>query len=135
MDIIFPDNGLVRILLNMVSDGFVYQLYTNDYTPTLDDTISSYSQANWSGYAPVTVLASDFVLEEVTAHVGGIQAGPIAYANTSGSDQVIYGYFVTDLSATYLLAAARFDLSPITLPNGSVYTVVPLVGNFSGLTS
>lgn len=135
MDIIFPDTGLIRTLLQVVGDGLIYNLFTNDYTPTLSDALTDYTVANWSGYASQTVTQLDFITQEVTAHVGGISAGPLAFYNTSNDPVVVYGYFVTDSTGTTLVAAARFDLAPITIPNGGLFPVTPILGDYSGLSS
>lgn len=135
MDVIFPDVGLVQILLNAVGDGLTYHLFDNDVSPSLEDTLATYHQANWSGYAPQTVVQSDFFISEVVAHLGGIEAGPLNFLNTSPANVTVYGYYVTDVTTGTLVAAARFDLAPITIPVGGGYAITPQLGDFSGLTS
>lgn len=135
VDILFPDTGLIRTLLNFVGDGLIYQLYSNDYTPTLNDALSNYTQANWSGYTPGTVDQGDFVVQEIVEHVGGIEANAIPFFNTSNTSVVVYGYFVTDSTGTILLAAARFDQAPVTIPVGGFWPVTPMIGDYSGLSS
>ena len=135
MDLIFPDSGLVWALLEIVGDGLVYHLFTNDVSPSLEDDVSTYTEANWSGYSPITVVQDDFVIQQVEQHVGGIQAGQIAFYNTSNDAVDVWGYFVTDPTSTYLLASAAFDNGPLSIPVGGYQFVTPQLGNFSGLSS
>jgi hypothetical protein len=135
MDQIYPDNGLVAWLKAMVTPSVNYHLYTNNHLPGLSDTISTYTEAAWSGYAAISVADTAFTFTQVTAHVGAVQAPNISFTNTSGSAQSVYGYFVTDSTNTYLLAAAQFDGAPISIPNGNAQAVTPLFANYSALTS
>jgi hypothetical protein len=135
LDTIFPDPSLVWMLRRVVGVGLLYHLYANDRTPGLVDTLASYTEALWSGYAPLPVLAADWIISGVAQHVGDLEALPLAFYNTSPADVVVYGYFVTDDTGTQLVCAARFDQAPVTILRGTFYPVAPLLGSYSGLSS
>ena len=136
MDQIYPDNGLVYLLQQMVGNtGLIYDLFINDVTPTLNDTPPTYTIAAWSGYASIQVNPASWTLYGVLAHLGSIQAPTLYFANSSGSPQVVYGYVIWDPTKTYIVGAARFDGAPVTIADGASYSVVPILGDFSALSS
>lgn len=131
MDQIYPDNGLVTFLTRMVTPGWLFHLYTNNYTPTLGDTLANYTEATFAGYAAQAALAAAWTFSQVSAHVGALQAPNVSFSNTSGSSQSVYGYYITDAAATVLLGAARFDSGPIVIPTGQSQGVTPILSNSS----
>jgi hypothetical protein len=135
VDVIFPDTGLLYLARQAVGTGLIYDLYMNDYTPGLDSNLGNFVRGNWSGYIPQFVPMAAWTVSLISAHVGSLSAAPIPFTNPSIGPVQVYGYFVKDASNTVLVAAARFDLAPITIPVGNVFTVVPLIGSFSGLAS
>jgi hypothetical protein len=136
MDQIYPDNGLVFLLKQMVGgSGVVFDLFVNNVTPSLNDTPATYTIASWTGYASLPISPSAWTFSQVVAHLGFLQADNIFWTNSSGSPQDVYGYLIWDSTKTFILAAARFDGAPITIPNGGIQMVTPIIGDFSGLTS
>lgn len=131
MQQIYPDAALVPILQRMLVGDLNYHLFANNVTPDQSTVLGSLTEAAWTGYAPITVLASAFTLTGVAAHVGGVTANVIAFTNTSGGDQSAYGYYVTDTANTVLIAVARFDSAPVTKHNTESWLVTPTFGNFS----
>lgn len=135
MDVIFPDVGLPYILRQTVGTKLVYHLFANDHTPGLADTLASYTDPVWSGYAPIDVPLAAWILSSMTGHVGGLQALDIVFTNTSPSDWPVFGYYVTDAGGSFLVAAARFDIAPKMVLSGSFVQVTPQLGTYSGLTA
>ena len=135
MDLLFPDEGLVYQLSQILQTNVTYRLFTNNIVPTLSTVKASLTEAAWGGYAPVTQDWTAFTINGVAAHNGFGIAPPIAFPNTSGSTQQAYGYYVTDPTNTMLLAVALFDGAPVSIPTGTSYNVVPTWGDFSGLSS
>lgn len=133
MNQIYPDPSLIWMLRRVVGVGLLYNLYTNNRTPALSDTLASYSPALWSGYAPILVPAAAWTVASVTSHLGDLEASPINFNNTSPGPVTVYGYFITDDTGTQLVGAARFDLAPVTIERGDFLPVIPLLGSYSGL--
>jgi hypothetical protein len=135
MDLLFPDDGLVYQLQRILDTTVKYRLFTNNVTPTLASVVATLTEAAWAGYAAVNQDITNFTIQGVSGHNGYALAAPIAFSNTSGAPVTTYGYFVTDNGGTKLLAVARFDSAPITIPDGQSFNVVPVWGDFSGLSS
>jgi hypothetical protein len=135
VDTIFPDAGLLYILRQTVGTALIYDLYRNNYTPTLSSALVDFQRANWSGYAPVTIPAVLWTVQMVAGNVGRFQAPIILFGNSSATEQAAYGYYVKDATNTVLIAAGRFDLAPVIIPRGGAYPVLPLLGAYSGLKS
>lgn len=133
MNQIYPDQGVSEILLRAVAGGLQYHLYRNDFLPTLDSALTDFVEAAWSGYVPILVPDGSWALGVVVSHVAQITAPDIHFPNTSGSDQVVYGYFITDAAGVKLVGCARFDNAPITIPNAGSLPVHCLLANYSGL--
>ena len=127
------DNGLIGILQRFIAAKVNYHLFTNNVTITENSTLAGLTEAVASGYAAVTVPPANFTLVGLAANNGSVMAAPISNGtNTSGSTVNVYGYYVTDLGNTVLLAAANFDSPPIAVTNGSPFPpVVPVFGSFS----
>jgi hypothetical protein len=130
MDQIYPDQGLVRLLERMTAADLVYRLFTNDVDPDQDTELGDLTEQVGDGYAAVTVEAADWTLGSVTAHIGTLIAGPISFTPT-GSAWTIYGYYVTDVAGTELLAVGRFDGAPITQAVDDPLLITAVMGDFS----
>lgn len=97
-----------------------YCLYTNNYTPAAGDTASNYTEATYNGYVRQTVGPGELctwnssVHNATTGHADAIGSTTLTFAPTStGSSNVIHGYFVLDDSGN-LMWAERFS-SSVTL--------------------
>lgn len=135
MNQVYPDVGLVPGLQRLATPSVHIHLFYNDLTIDRGVALGDFSEPAWTGYAVVNVPVADFTLKGVVAHVGGIQALPVAFTNGSGGSVDIYGYYITDETDTYLLAAARDPAAPVTLAPTESYLVVPILGGYSALSS
>lgn len=133
MLLVIPNAALLPILRRLVQNGSVdaitYHLFTNDVTPDESTVLAGLTEAAWTGYAAVPQDIGDFTFEYITGGVGTIIAGPFAFGNGSGSPQLAYGYYITMNSGADLLAAARFDLAPVTVPDPGGYTILPILSD------
>jgi len=119
-------------LLNMLGNAFGrwtrtsyhVHLYQSDITPAAGDVLSSYSgaEADFSGYAAVSVPAWNDPTWDGTAKVATITAAAAVTFTVSASPSVtngIYGYYVTRDSDGALMWAQRFDGTlPLAMTNG-----------------
>jgi hypothetical protein len=131
---LYPNQGLVPIMQRVVVAGLVWRIFTNAITPDQTTVLADLIEAAFAGYAPVTVPWVAFGLNGVSANAGYAIAAPIGFTNSSGADQTIQGYYVTDAGNTILFAVAAFDDAPEDLPDGATKVVVPVLGDFSSLT-
>jgi hypothetical protein len=134
VDLLFPDQGLVYQLQQILTPTVHYHLYTAPTTlPTLSWLVATLTEAAFTGYAAISQAWANFILNGVQAHSGFAIASPITFTNSSGSPVNVYGYYVTDSTDTILLAIAQFDNAPIAIPAGQTLTVIPVWGDFSQL--
>jgi hypothetical protein len=121
------DNGAYT-LLNQLAIWFaancVLHLYKNNYTPVEGSTSSNFTEADFTGYAPVALASWSLPVltppyEQVTSAAVPFTVGTVGVGNT------IYGYYVTDLGGA-LLWAERDPNAPIAMTaTGNQYTVIP----------
>lgn len=135
MDLLFPDNGLPYQLQAILTAGVKYNLFTNNYVPTLSTVLADLTVAAWSGYAAVSQSWSDYSINGVAGHSGFAIAPPISFLNSSGGSVNAYGYYVTDSTGAYLLAVARFDSAPVSIAPSASLNVLPTWGDLSQLSS
>jgi hypothetical protein len=133
---IYPDDGLIKILERIANDagaGCYWRLFESNTTPSLADTIATYT-LSLTSWGRIQVPLASFTLEQVFTHIGQIQAANITFTNTTGATKTVYGYIITDAAETKLLGTARFDAAPVTVLNGGTVVVTPTLGDQSLLS-
>jgi len=135
MDQIYPDNGLVWMLQRIVLSGSgpIFKLFTSNTTPTLADTIATYTFT--TDIPQQQVAGSAFTFTQVAAHIGSIQAPNVVFTNVGGSSHTVYGYVILDPTSTFLIGAARFDDAPVVMAPADTRVVTPILGDYSGLAA
>lgn len=101
-------------------------LYKSNTTPATSSTHTTFTEADFTGYASVTLSAgswnaSTLVSTKQTATYGSAQT----FTNT-GSSQTIYGYYITNTANDKLIGAELFS-SSITLATGGSVNVTPTI--------
>jgi hypothetical protein len=96
-------------LRNGLLSPCLLHLYKNDVSPTPDMTILAFTEADFSGYAPVTITL--FNEPFATADGGATIVSPLVQFNMSAATtpNIIYGTYLTDITSTILIASAQFD--------------------------
>jgi hypothetical protein len=135
VDLLFPDQGLVWQLNQILASGVNYHLFDNAVTPTLSTILANLNEASFSGYALIGITWSWYTITGVSGHQGYAIGSPLTWTNTGGSPVDLYGYYVTDTGNSLLLAAAAFDNAPLSVPAGGTCLVLPSWGDFSQLSS
>jgi hypothetical protein len=102
----------------------VLHLYQNNHTPAYADTVSSYTEATFTGYSSATLTGASWSLS-------GTDPATASYAQQSFAStanqtaQVIYGYYLT---VSGNLIAAELFASSITIQyNGDTINVTPTI--------
>ncbi len=106
--------SLADIIANFLQGGEGH-LYTNNYTPVHGTVIGDFTEAAFSGYANQALTSWSSPALDGSFHAF-TTADPVQFANTSGSGQVVYGYFLTDINGD-LIGGEKYA-SPITIPDG-----------------
>jgi len=104
----------------------ILKLFKNNITPAAGDTLATYTECDFSGYA-----ASNCTGWSAAATVSGRASSTAAQKtfthNTGLTANDIYGYYVVDPDTTTLLWAERDANAPIHVANnGDAYLVTPV---------
>jgi hypothetical protein len=128
MTLIIPsisDETILKFIFGKISapETQTLRLFTNNHNPSKSTIISNLLEANQTGYSPINLNASDWVV--VTT--GGVTTAlyPESVFTFTASAQ-IYGYYVTtNVSGNnYLLWVEKFTNAPFILPsNGGSISV------------
>lgn len=114
--IVWPDQGLTHLLDFLLDelDTFQLRLYINDYTPDEDSTFLDFTYASFPGYAPIGI-AGQFGSSSLSGHKATVTSSMFVFeCDTDTTPQTVYGWYLVDSSATYVVAAGRAD-TPVTV--------------------
>jgi hypothetical protein len=120
---------LLNLIIEALNAGYpVYMhLFINDVAPSDGTVIGDLVEASFSGYSAQAITYWAAVSPNPAG--GYSSTAPLAqFTNSSGSDQTVYGYYVTAGPAGDLLWLQADPNAPVTVPNGQSYYVVPALG-------
>lgn len=126
---LFPDQGEVVLLDLIVNKGtyspedLVLGLFKNDYTPVDGTTEGSLTEADFTGYATISLTGADWTLTPDAPSVALFDTMTF----TSSADQAIqylYGYYLRQLTSGKLVCAERFTDGPYAIVNNLDYIEV-----------
>ena len=132
--LLVPDVGERTLLDEMLSNGqdWELRLFQNDVTPAEGDTLATYTEATFTGYAMQTLTRSQtgstWAAAATNAGVTSSEYNsgtPRTWTNT-GSAQTIYGYYYESATANLLQLAERFASSR-TLNTSDTLNVTPRI--------
>jgi hypothetical protein len=116
--VVFPNQGeniaLEAIVNKTPAQNLVLKLFKNDVTPGETDTEATYTEADFTGYAAITLTGSSW---------GAASNGTISYAqqtftSSAGSqNQDVYGYYLVQATSGKLVYAERFPDGPYNIAN------------------
>ena len=112
-----PNDGELLMLESILSYKYIFNLYKNDHTPSINSTISDFTVADFVGYKMYTIeplydsgwIAGSPYLDSNTAVA---EHEVYSWTCTSTEPQTLYGYFITNLLGQAVLAE-RFDTQKI----------------------
>jgi hypothetical protein len=123
MAFVLANNGIGKWLDDLTL-GVRVRLFKNDETIDGDTALGDLTEADFSGYSAATVA------QGTSSATGGVATNVLTpespFEHDGGATaNDIYGYYVTDASATVLYFAERFGDAPIDMAsNGDLITVV-----------
>ena len=107
----------LRTLLN---SGHTLRLFSNDYTPLSQDSLGSFAEATFTGYAAVGLSAAFAAPVKVQDGEYQISTTFYVFTCTGGSTTMCYGAYIT--AGSDWKFAIRFD-TPITVNNGTSFAI------------
>lgn len=107
----------LRTLLN---SGHTLRLFQNDFVPLSQDSLGSFSEATFMGYAAASLSADFAAPVKIIDGEYQISGTFHTFACTGGSSQTIYGAYIT--AGSDWKFAIRFD-APLVITNGVSFAV------------
>lgn len=131
MALLVPNNGegdaLAAIVGKAAAENLVLRLYTNDITPAEADTAASYTEATFTGYAPITLTAANWTVTE-GAPSNASYAQQTFTSSANQTPQNVYGYYFTRVTSGRIAWAERFPAGPYPIANnGDNIKVTPVL--------
>lgn len=131
-----PDVGEAEILKRVLysdadAENLTLRLYKNSVTPAESDTASSYTVADFTDYANVTLTSSQSGSTwGVPSTTGGVTSSTYATTATwvcGASGNTIYGMNILGASSGILLLVDAFSAG-LTMSDGFTFSVDPKIG-------
>lgn len=116
-------------LISSRYNGCKVRLYKNNHTPAHGDTISSYTEADFDNYAPITL--SSWPGSSLDGSFNAVSTHPDVVFSQTGTTttNTIYGAYLTDAAGTYLIGAEANPNGPQSMnAAGLTYVVGVTVG-------
>lgn len=132
MAVVVPNAAEDVMLQNIVNktapQNWRLKLYTNDYTPVAGSTEANFTEANFTGYAAITLTGASWSI------VAGspTQATYAEQTFTSTADQsaqTVYGVYAVQQTSGKIMFAERFASARVVQNNGDNIKYTP---RFSG---
>jgi hypothetical protein len=125
------DSGLAPLLTgigNNTSGAYKVGLWQNNFgPPTVDSGFSDFVPADFPGYVP-SDLGIFAPVDGPIAHVASLIYAASTFVRTAGVDsQTVYGYYVYDELASFVLWAQLFTVPILIDTEGQTVVVVPLL--------
>lgn len=107
------------------NENYILKLYQNNYTPADDSTPGSFTEANFTNYAAVTLTRALWNAAVTVSNKAETSYGSAPQSWTCGaSGNTIYGYYVVGATSTVVLWAELFSTSRV-LANQDVLNLTP----------
>lgn len=116
MALVVPDvgeNAILQMIVNKTAaENLSLRLYSNNITPSETDTLATYTQSTFSGYAAITLTGANW---------NNAASGSIAYnaqqtfTATGTPSENVYGYTVSQVTSGILLWSERAASAPFAI--------------------
>lgn len=129
MALIVPDEGeieLLKKLLILTTDTETYsvKLYQNNYTPSSSTTGADFTEADFDGYAPVTLNRGDWATPTIDLASEATSSAPMQSWTCGTFGNTIFGYYVLGSTSGKVLWSERLSASRV-LNNNDVLNITP----------
>lgn len=131
MALVLPNQGetiaLEALVGKTAGQNLVLRLFKSNTTPGEADTEATYTEADFTGYAAVTLTAASW--SATPGAPSNIAYAQQTFASSAGSqNQNVYGYYLTQESSGKLVWAERFSDGPYNIVNdGDAIKVTPII--------
>lgn len=131
MALLVPNDGeedALNYFVNKASpQNLVLCLFKSNTTPAETDTTATYTEADFTGYASVTLTGASWTVTP-GAPSSAAYAQQTFTSSAGGQNQPVYGYFLKRVTSGKIAYAERFSDGPYTIVNnGDAIKVTPTV--------
>ncbi len=117
-NMVIPNGGKLLALDRWIDpagtggENWIIRLYSNNYTPVDGSTLGDFTEATFTGYAAVTLVAGTFPASSIVSNEA-VTTYPTAptFTCTGGGGQTVYGWYAEGATTGTVLAAQKFDAS------------------------
>lgn len=121
------EEQIFKLLLNKSGTlrDSTLKLFKSNTTPAEGDTAATYTEADFTGYAAVNLVAGDWTITPGAPTAAG--CAQKTFTSSAGSqNQPVYGYYIVTQTDNILFGAERFTDGPYTIVNnGDLIKVTP----------
>lgn len=131
MPLLVPNNGegdmLSAIVAKAAAENLVLRLFKSNTTPAEGDVAATYTEADFTGYSPLTLTASSWTITEGAPGSAGYPQ--VSFTSSAGAqNQNVYGYYLTRAISGRIAWAERFADGPYNIVNnGDQVKVTPQI--------
>lgn len=116
MAIVITDIGKQKALEYLVgkdttTESLTLKLYSNNLSPSTDDTVSLYTEVSGNGYSAKSLTGSSWTVTD------GVASYSQQTWTFTGAVGAVYGYYVVSATSGDLIFAERFSGAPYTVAN------------------
>lgn len=131
MALLVPNNGegdaLKAILNHTAATDPILCLYKSNTTPAETDTFATYTEADFTGYANITLTGSSWTVTE-GAPSSASYAQQTFTSSAGSQNQSVYGYVVKRTTSGRIAWAERFSDGPyVIVNNGDQIKITPTI--------
>jgi len=131
MTIVVQNNGEGDALTFAVAKAnpteLILRVYKNDITPSETDTAATYTEADFPGYANVTLTGANWTVSE-GAPSQASYAQQSFTRNAGGAAQSVYGIYMTRVTSGRIFLAERDPSGAFAINNnGDAYKYTPQI--------
>lgn len=127
MPLVVPNEGELELLRKMLKDTtdtetYSLRLYQNNYAPDSATTITDFTEANFTAYAPITLNRSDWSTP-TTDMAGEAQTTIVSqsWTNSGTLNNTIFGYYVVGSTSGKVLWAEKLAAARILYENDVIH--------------
>jgi hypothetical protein len=106
--------------------NLVLRLYQNDKVPADTDTVSSYTEATFTGYSAITLTGANWTVTDGDPATA-TYAEQSFTSSANQSVQTIYGYYLTRATGGELVWVERFSVPQAIQFNGDRISITPKI--------
>ena len=128
MAFLVPNSGetlVVGMIVNKTApENLVLKLFKSNTTPAETDTAATYTEADFTGYAAITLTGASWSVTGDTA----TYAQQTFTSSANQTLQNVYGYFLVQATSGILVLAERFTDAPYAISNnGDNIKITPTI--------